>query len=395
MNKTALWFIRGAVFCALMYAVPSMAIVDTYCPSDLNGDGISDDPDVVCRHITGGDGFAKMADGKDLYVFGFGDATGVPDGEVMMTNMLGANTPAPTIVVKEGQEVYLTLSNVGMANRPDLFDAHSVHWHGFPNASVYYDGVPDASVAINMGASLWYYYKAMDPGTYMYHCHVEVVEHMEMGMVGNLFVTPLQDGTAFDDPTDSVVKNFTKFAYNDGDGTTGYDVDKLIQLGDFDSRFHDASISVQPLPFDTLDGDYHLINGRGYPDTINPDPIVNVDGNPYQPEDSLVTVTQGQRVLLRVSNLSATEYHTLRSLGIPMKVIGRDARILRTGGDPAGTDLYYYTSSVTLGGGQSYDVLLDTTGVAPGTYFLYSRNLNDLNNKDERRGGMMTQIVVQ
>ena len=59
-----------------------------------------------------------------------------------------------------------------MAVRPDLFDAHSVHWHGFPQAASVFDGVPDASISINMGASLTYYYKANDAGTYMYHCHV-------------------------------------------------------------------------------------------------------------------------------------------------------------------------------------------------------------------------------
>ena len=32
------------------------------------------------------------------------------------------------------------------------------------------------------------------PGTYMYHCHVEDVEHVHMGMTGLVFVRPLQDG---------------------------------------------------------------------------------------------------------------------------------------------------------------------------------------------------------
>jgi hypothetical protein len=50
---------------------------------------------------------------------------------------------------------------------------------------------------------------------------------------------------------------------------------------------------------------------------------------------------------------------------------------------------------VTLGGGQSADVLLDTTGVPPGTYFLYSTNLKHLNNDAEDFGGLMTELVVQ
>ena len=89
---------------------------------------------------------------------------------------------APTIKVREGQHVYLTLTNVGMVMRPDLFDPHSVHWHGMPNAATVFDGLPESGIAINMNASLTYYYKIMEPGTYMYHCHVEATEHMQMGM---------------------------------------------------------------------------------------------------------------------------------------------------------------------------------------------------------------------
>jgi len=72
-------------------------------------------------------------------------------------------------------------------------------------------------------------------------------------------------------------------------------------------------------------------------------------------------------------------------------VVGRDARILRSSG---GANLSYLTNSVTLGGGESVDVILDTTGVARGTYFLYTTDLNNLSNNTEDYGGMMTEIVI-
>ena len=59
-----------------------------------------------------------------------------------------------------------------------------------------------------------------------------------------------------------------------------------------------------------------------------------------------------------------------------------------------GENLFYKTNSITLGGGESYDVLLDTAGIAPGTYALYTTNLNYLSNNTEDFGGMMTEIVV-
>ena len=106
-----------------------------------------------------------------------------------------------------------------------------------------------------------------------------------------------------------------------------------------------------------------------------------------------INKTIGQtRALLRISNLSVTEFGTLASVGIPMTVIADNARLLR---DMAGNNLYYNTNSITIGGGESTDVILDASSVPAGTYFLYSTNLDHLSNDAENFGGMMTEIVVQ
>jgi len=417
-------------------AIPSGAAVYFQCPGnvvgDLDGDGMlradvqvggsweieiedleTNNPNdlinpqpVVCMHLTGGDGFAVMADGVTQYLFSFTNVTGVDDADVMTIGALSAEWPAPTIELKEGDEFYLTLSNVGMQIRPDLFDPHTVHYHGFPQSSNIYDGLPESGLSINMGASLTYYYKNVDPGTYMYHCHVEATEHMQMGMLGNLYVHPAQNGNTTLYPSGL-------FAYNDGDGSTGYDVDYPIQLGGFDREFHDASYDVQPLPFATMWDEYPMINGRGYPDTAlaeydpaDPATVIPapaeanpIDGVSTQKVTSRITATAGQRVLLRISNLNVTRFHTLAST-IPMQVVGKDARLLR-GADPDGNgpllgeNLYYTTSSVTIGGGESFDVFLDTTGLASGaTHFLYTTNMNLLSNDTQDFGGMMTEIHI-
>ncbi len=352
-------------------------------PVDVDGDGIADP--VKCKHLSGGDGFVTMADGKPLYIFSFSDLTGTPAADAMVTGALAANFPAPTIELNEGDHFYLSLTNVGMTIRPDLSDPHSVHFHGFPNAAPIFDGTPENSLSVNMGSSLSYYYKIMEPGTYMYHCHVEATEHMQMGMLGNLYVKPKQNGTA--------LGGFTQFAYNDGDGSTGYDVEYPIQIGSFDGKFHDASETVQPLPFATMHDNYPMLNGRGYPDTINTSVLSTETDRgvmPSQPVNSLVTATAGQRVLLRISNLNVTRFYTLAST-IPMKVVGHSARLHR---GPSGTDLSFTTNSVTLGGGESVDVILDTTGFS-GTYLLYTTNLNYLSNDKQDFGGMMTEIRIQ
>ena len=87
-----------------------------------------------------------------------------------------------------------------------------------------------------------------------------------------------------------------------------------------------------------------------------------------------------------------------------MQVIGYNAKLLR---DQAGNNLAYTTNSITLGGGESLDVILDTCADAPrtsmtacttamptGTYFLYTPNLDHLSNDAENFGGLMTEVIV-
>lgn len=360
--------------------------------------------------LAAGDGVVTMADGKPLYIFSFSDVgyLGNPSTEqAMMAGMLSASAPAPTIAVDEGDEVRLHLTNVGMMYRPDLFDPHTVHWHGFPEAAPVFDGVPDSSISINMGNTLTYYYKVVLPGTFMYHCHVEATEHMQMGMLGNLYVRPAQNklpGGA--DLNGFIHQTGYKYVYNDGDGSTYYDVEMPVQIAGFDPDFHDASWNVQPLPFAGMHDRYALFNGRGYPDTVNPGPLpvpVDENGEPLnanemypsgqqsQKLDTLITAAQGEKILLRLSNLNVTRFYSVGIVGISMKVVGKDARLLRSS---TGENLYYETNSVTLGGGESVDVILDTSTVDPGTYFLYTTNLNYLSNDQEDFGGMMTEIRI-
>lgn len=396
-------------FLSMVAVLSANAAVSVQCPGDIDGDAewnSPGEPDLSdplykpgitkCMHLGAGDGFVTMADGYPQYMFGFSDLTGIPTNpapaapaDAMSVGMLAGAFPAPLITLNEGDEFYLTLTNVGMAIRPDLFDPHTVHYHGFPQAAPIFDGVPDSSISINMGSSLTYFYKINDPGTFMYHCHVEATEHMQMGMLGNLYVSPTQNGT--------LLNGYTQFAYNDGDGSTGYDVEKAIQMGSFDSAFHDASGTTQPLPFALMIDNYPMLNGRGYPDTVTsgvlPAPAEN-GGKDSQLEDSLVTAAPGQRVLLRISNLNITRFYTLGSMGVTMTVVGKDAKLLR---GPGGKDLYYQTNSVTLGGGESVDAIVDIPlDAIPGTtrYFLYATELNYLSNDTEAFGGMMTEIRV-
>src|SRR5437660_1795502 len=369
--------------------------------------------------------------------------------------VMNGNIPAPLMAIDEDDEFFLTLTNVGMIMRPDLFEQHTVHFHGYPNASAYYDGVPDASVAINIGGSFTYYYLAPDAGTYFWHCHITPPEHLQMGMVGQIYVRPRQNRvptgttvraaliqqqldprTACRRPNDGVTPNVaapndilcsnpvpaatatvnggytnagvaTKmFAYNDGDGSTQYEVEYPLQIHGFDPNFHFVGMTFNPEAFTDMKDKYFLLNGRSYPDTVTPGPLqtISADGAKHfsQPLPSIINIPHNGRALLRISDLDTTEHQTLASMGIPMNVIALNARLLR---DQAGNNLYYKTNSITLGGGESLDVILDTCAVRaadgsctqsvpPGTYYLYTPNLDHLSNDAENFGGLMTEVKV-
>lgn len=375
---------------------------------------------IACKHITAGDGFAQMADRtalqpNEMLIFGFHDVTylyppnGVyttkaeADAAVMGDGLLAAETSAPTINMRETQEFYLTLSTAPMPIRPDLFDPHTVHFHGFPNAATVFDGEPMVSLAINQGSSFTYYYNlAGRAGTYLYHCHVEATEHMQMGMLGNLIVRATKDTGAAPN----------RFAYNDTDNSTRFDVDYPVQVISFDPKFHAANENIQPLPFADMLDTYPLFNGRGYPDTVNPNflpvPQKKIDeraargftDTPYlthssQKLPSRITATAGQRLLIRLSSVATVDLYTISASGLPMQIVAKDANIFRGRALPAGLPLYQTVNSVNIGGGESYDLIIDTAGVSPGTYFLYSTNLNELTNDKQEFGGMMTEIVIQ
>jgi FtsP/CotA-like multicopper oxidase with cupredoxin domain len=374
---------------------------------------------------------------------------------IIDVGVMNGNIPAPLAAFDEDDEFFLTLSNVGMIMRPDLFEQHTVHFHGYPNASSFYDGVPDASVAINIGASFTYYYLAPDAGTYFWHCHITPPEHLQMGMVGQLYVRPRQDRVpsggnlytylgyqnGISEPSTNPVADLRtacspasdilcsatmpaintgatqgldklgspqKYVYNDGDGSTAYDTEYPIQMHGFDPNFHFVGMTFNPEMFVDMKDKYFLLNGRSYPDTVaaGPQATVSTDGQMHysQPLPALINIPAGGKAALRLVNLSVSEYHTLQTLGIPMHVVGWNAKLLR---DQAGNNTEYWTNSITLGGGESLDVILDASDAGCGTqgcagnlypagsvFYLYTPQLDHLSNDAENFGGMMTEVHI-
>jgi FtsP/CotA-like multicopper oxidase with cupredoxin domain len=251
-----------------------------------------------------------------------------------------------------------------------------------------------------------------------------------MGMVGQLYVRPRQNRwtgdlytglqkqqgdlrTACNSKSDVLCSNplpavntgaandgTQKYAYNDGDGSTRYDVEYPLQLHGFDPNFHFVGMTFNPEGFADMKDKYFLMNGRSYPDTVaDPGPLStqSSDGVSHfsQPLSSVINIPAGGKALLRISELNVSEYHTLASLGIPMHVIGWNAKLLR---DQNGNNMAYDTNSITLGGGESADVILDASDTTKypknSVFYLYTSNLDHLSNDAENFGGQMTEVRI-
>jgi FtsP/CotA-like multicopper oxidase with cupredoxin domain len=360
---------------------------------------------IVEKRLVASDGFVNLPGrpaANDLYVFGFrevldadmplGDAITAPIDDLDIYKGF-TQYVAPVIGVNEGEGLKLILTNIGLVGRPDLDDSHTIHWHGFRNPLAYFDGVPELSVAVPVGRDFPYFFRAEDAGTYMYHCHFEDVEHIQMGMDGIIFIRPAQNGDTSYYPSG-------KYVYNDATppgplaGSTGYDREYALVLNEIDTRPHDGLIAVQEFLWSDYKANYWGINGRSYPDTILPDGDSSI---PQQPISALIKANAYERVLLRVVNFGY-EQHAMILPGITMKVVGEDATLLR-GPAPDYLDLSYETDTLFIGPGETRDVLFTAPGyVGPGaydTYYFKNRSYQKLVNPGAPGpGGMMTEVHV-
>ncbi|MDH5480235.1 MAG: multicopper oxidase domain-containing protein, partial [Nitrosomonas sp.] len=189
-----------------------------------------------------------LSDGRNLPVWAFSDTA-------LNSGFNGNRSiPGPTLEINQGQLANFTLSSAM---------PHTIHWHGL-DVDQANDGVPSTSgfVAqaippmgnfgrldpawVLLGPQYTYSFTAPHAGTYMYHCHVDTVLHMEMGMSGTVIVRPA-DGN----------ENVLWLA------GPSFDVEYVWQLHTVDSRWHSSSPmaasganTVRHRP------NYFLINGK-------------------------------------------------------------------------------------------------------------------------------------
>jgi FtsP/CotA-like multicopper oxidase with cupredoxin domain len=358
-------------------------------------------------------------DNKTTYAFCFRNVTALNQSQVAAQKGR-TQICAPIFYSTVGEELWVTLNNLGLQLRPDLVDGHTLHWHGFRNAIPFYDGVPESSIAVPIGREFTYVYRPADSGTYMYHCHFEDVEHVTMGMHGIVFVKP--------DPADTIgigtdPGQHAEKAYGlaDGDttGETGFDREYAIMLSEVDTRAHFGDAHIQATDWTDFHPDFWTMNGRAYPDTLEPNGTRDTEGQLFaqswdgtyvggaphltkiadidapesrlfsNPLSSLVQAAPGERILIRFANLGFLD-HTIVFPGLEIDVLGRDSRYVPPSAQRTSTD------SIQIGPGESRDVFF--TAPDEGTYAFYDRGLShytgSADGTDSWVGGQRSEVRV-
>ncbi|TMV46845.1 hypothetical protein FE783_24715 [Paenibacillus mesophilus] len=287
------------------------------------------------------DGYLTLPDGEQVYIWGYS-----------LENKKGSAVyPAPTLVMAEGDNVEVTLTNIGPSKEGIKRLAHTIHWHGLDTDQAN-DGVPHTSPAIQVGESFTYRFEATHAGTYFYHCHVDTIEHLQMGMHGSLIVK---------------AKDGAKQAWTGG---PSYDKEYVFHLNEIDPVWHHAV--ENGLAYDRTDFHprYWTINGKAFPNLME-DP------------DSFIEGTVGETVLVRLIN-SGYEEHPFHLHGHHFQVIATDGRPL---------PVPYEKDTINIGSGERYDILIKFT--QSGEFPFHSHKITDNTNNGVYPGGLHTMTSVK
>ena len=227
-------------------------------------------------------GGSQVINGQTVTTYGFSDGSWSGSAQ---------RFPGPLIRVNQGDIVHTVLTIGTMRG------IHTIHHHGI-EPSAFNDGVGHYS--FDVSGRYTYQWKASQAGTYFYHCHVNTVLHVEMGMYGALIVDPpTGKGTAFV-------------------GGPAYHVEAIWAPDDIDLSWHckpwDAGLCGGDAGLNNFNPTLFCINGLGA-DKTQTDPSV------------AISMTKGQTALLRYIAAAYVPQRVTFDPGLgPIKIIAEDGR---------------------------------------------------------------------
>jgi FtsP/CotA-like multicopper oxidase with cupredoxin domain len=125
----------------------------------------------------------ELADGDEFELEIIPVKKRIGDATVRMLAYNGS-VPGPTLKVSQGATITVRVTNHG-----DL--EATVHWHGL-RLENRYDGTHDTQAPIPVGDTFTYQVHVPDPGAYWYHPHIREDYGQEMGLYGNILVSPTE-----------------------------------------------------------------------------------------------------------------------------------------------------------------------------------------------------------
>src|ERR687884_1109995 len=123
----------------------------------------------------------ELADGDEFELEIMPVKKRIGDATVRMLAYNGS-VPGPTLKVAQDSTITVHVTNHGDIEA-------TVHWHGL-RLENRYDGTHDTQAPIPVGETFTYQVHVPDPGAYWYHPHIREDYGQELGLYGNILVTP-------------------------------------------------------------------------------------------------------------------------------------------------------------------------------------------------------------
>jgi manganese oxidase len=225
----------------------------------------------------------------------------------------------PTIEAVEGDHVRIYVTN-------KLPDPTTVHWHGLfvPNGMDGVGGLTQRVIA--PGETFKYEFHLRQHGTFMYHSHHDEMVQMALGLMGMFVVHPRNPSTPAADR--EYVYLLSEWAIEPG--------------------------TRRPDPFEMTDFNVLTFNGRVFPGT---EPLV---------------ARTGERVRIRIGNLSAMDHHPIHIHGMNFRVVETDGGVIPENGRWPET-----TVLVPVGSTRTVELVADN----PGDWALHCHMTHHLMNQ--------------
>jgi hypothetical protein len=272
--------------------------------------------------LTAKSGWISTPDGGSIPTWGYAAGNGA------------MQYPGPTLIVDEGQDITVSLTNELAVPVSILFPGQRVTSIGGVDGELTREAPP--------GQTVIYTIQAASPGTFVYYSGSQSELEIEMGLVGALIVRPsLGSSYAYDHPA------------------TAFDTEFLFLLTEMDPVIHElaAAENFSAIDFTARWPVYWFINGRTAPDTMLPD---GVGWLPNQPYGCMPHMMPGERLLMRVVN-AGQDLHPFHHHGNHARVIAMDGKLLESV-PGAGPDLSHEVFTIQSVPGETVDAIFQWTG---------------------------------